>query len=252
MSNAVELSFIVLCFMLVGTAVGTWLRRRLPTEHLSEEAGSVVKLGVGLIATLSALVLGLLIASAKSSFDLKTNELNQITADAVLIDQLLAEYGPETRPIRERLRTGMRSMAESLWSEGDEAISRTFTPSAAGLETYRLINSLPADSDLRRALSSQAAEAAKHLTQMRLLLFAQSGPAIPIPFLVTLAFWLAIIFASFSLFGPSNATVFTFTFLFAISAAGAIFLICQLSNPFTGLLQIPKDNVVNALAVLPP
>jgi hypothetical protein len=252
MNDSVEVSFIVLCAILAGTAIGTWLRGHLPAEHLSEEAAGVVKLGVGLVATLSALVLGLLVASAKSSFDVKTNELNQITADAVLIDQLLAEYGPETRVIRERLRTGMQAMAENLWDEGDGAKSKAFRPSAAGLETYRLINSLPADSDLRKALSSQAAETAKHLTQMRLLLFAQSGTPIPVPFLVTLAFWLAIIFASFSLFGPSNATVLTFTFLFAVSAAGAIFLIYQLSNPFTGLLQISKENVLDALAVLPP
>ena len=87
-------ALICLCFILAGTFVGVWLRRRLPEHHLSKESESVVKLGVGLIATLSALVLGLLISSAKSTYDAKVSEVNQITANIILIDQLLAVYGP--------------------------------------------------------------------------------------------------------------------------------------------------------------
>jgi hypothetical protein len=101
-------------------------------------------------------------------------------------------------------------------------------------------------------LSGQITEAAKSLTQLRLLLFAQSGGSIPAPFLVILVFWLAIIFASFSLFGPMNTTVLAFTFLFAVSAAGAIFLIYELNSPFTGMLQISKTPMLDALGVLPP
>ena len=126
-----------MCSILAGIAIGARLRSRLPEHHLSPESENVIKLGIGLIGTMSALVLGLLIASAQTTYDRKRNELNQITADGLLIDQLLAQYGPETKPIREHLRTSLQMMADMLWYE-DEGTPRAFAPSSAGLETYRL------------------------------------------------------------------------------------------------------------------
>jgi hypothetical protein len=152
-------------------------------------------LGVGLIATLSALVLGLLIASAKSTYDIKVSEVNQITANIILIDQLLAEYGPDARHAREQLRSGVEGMVHKLWNDENEksANSHAFTPTAASVETWRLVRSLPTQTEAQRGLSGQITEAATRLSQLRLLLFAQSGGSIPIPFLVILVFWLAII-----------------------------------------------------------
>ena len=249
--NPMMVALICLCFILAGTFVGGWLRSRLPAHHLSKESESVVKLGVGLIATLSALVLGLLISSAKSTYDAKTSELNQITANIIMIDQLLSEYGPDVRPAREKLRSSVRNMVQKIWNEGN-ANSGAFTPTAASVETWRLVNSLPTQTEMQRVLSGQITDAARSLSQLRLLLFAQSGGSIPVPFLVILVFWLAIIFASFSLFGSMNTTVLAFTFLFALSAAGAIFLIYELDSPFTGMLQISKIPLLDALDVLPP
>ena len=241
-------------FILAGTFVGAFLRNRLPEAHLSKESESVVKLGVGLIATLSALVLGLLISSAKSTYDAKASEVNQIMANIIMIDQLLSEYGPEVRPAREKLRSSVQGMVQKLWNEGNEksANSSAFTPTAASVETWRLVHSLPTKTEMQRDLGGQITEAAKSLSQLRLLLFAQKGGAIPAPFLVILVFWLAIIFASFSLFGPMNTTVLAFTLLFALSAAGAIFLIYELDSPFTGMLQISRTTMLNALGTLPP
>ena len=252
--NPMMVALICLGFILAGTFVGILLRSRLPEHHLSKESESVVKLGVGLIATLSALVLGLLISSAKSTYDAKASEVNQITANIIMIDQLLSEYGPEVRPAREKLRSSVQGMVQKMWNEGNEKSGKSsgFTPTAASVETWRLVHSLPTQTEMQRGLSSQITEAAKSLSQLRLLLFAQSGRSIPTPFLVILVFWLAIIFASFSLFGPMNTTVLAFTFLFAVSAAGAIFLIYELDSPFTGMLQISRTAMLDALGVLPP
>jgi hypothetical protein len=254
MQNPMTVALICLCFILAGTFVGVLLRRCLPAHHLSKESESVVKLGVGLIATLAALVLGLLISSAKSTYDAKLSEVNQITANIILIDQFLSEYGPDVRPAREKLRGSVQGMVQNLWKDGTDksANSSAFTPTAAGVETWRLILSLPTQTEMQRGLSSQITEATKNLSQLRLLLFAQSGRSIPASFLAILVFWLAIIFASFSLFGPMNTTVVVFTFLFAVSAAAAIFLILELDSPFTGMLQIPRTAMLDALGVLPP
>ena len=163
MQTPMMVALICLCFILAGTFVGVWLRKRLPEHHLSKESESVVKLGVGLIATLSALVLGLLISSAKSTYDAKVSEVNQITANIILIDQLLSEYGPDVRPAREKLRSGVQGMVQKMWNEGNEksANSSAFTPTAASMETWRLVQSLPTQTEMQRGLSSQITEAAK-------------------------------------------------------------------------------------------
>jgi hypothetical protein len=252
--NATLVSLVSLCCILTGTAIGVWFRARLPEHHLNKDSENVVKMGVGLIATLSALVLGLLISSAKSTYDTKASEVSQITADFVMIDQLLAEFGPEVKSARGQLRDSVKGMVQKLWNEPNEnsSSSHAFAPTAASIATWRLVNNLPAQSDVQRALSSQIAQATAHLSQLRLLLFAQSGGSIPTPFLVILVFWLATIFASFSLFGSMNPTVLVFTFLFALSAAGAIFLIYELSNPFAGMLQISRTAMLDALGATPP
>src|SRR5713226_6343005 len=87
-----------------GALVGMFLRAVLPERHLSPETKDVVKLGMGLIATMAALVLSLLIASAKSSFDTQRSELAQLSANIILLDRVLAVYGPETQDARELLR----------------------------------------------------------------------------------------------------------------------------------------------------
>lgn len=251
--NPTMVALICFCFILAGTFVGVWLRSRLPENHLSKESESVVKMGVGLLATLSALVLGLLIASAKSTYDTKVSEVNQITANVVMVDQSLAEYGPDVKRARELLRSAVKGMVGKLWSEVNEkAPSEGFSPVAASLETWRLVHSLPPQNEVQRDLSAQITDATKSISQLRLLLFAQSGHSIPTPFLVILVFWLAIIFASFSLFGPMNGTVFAFTVLFAASAAGAIFLIYELDSPFGGMLQISRATMLDALGPLSP
>ena len=115
--SALTLSGTIFGLTLAGIFLGTLLRRSLPEHHLNEHAKDVVRLGVGLIATIAALVLGLLIASAKDSFDRQTSQIRKITADLILLDNILAQYGPEARPVRERIRTTVGPFADRLWRE---------------------------------------------------------------------------------------------------------------------------------------
>jgi len=95
--SALSVSLIAFVIILAGVFAGAMLRRTLPKQHLADDAKDVVRLGTGLIGTIAALVLGQLIASAKSSYDTQTGQVQHITADVVLLDQLLAQYGPEAR-----------------------------------------------------------------------------------------------------------------------------------------------------------
>ena len=108
---------IIFILTLGGIWLGTLLRRTLPKHHLNEHAKDVVRLGVGLIATMAALVLGLLIGAAKGSFDTQSTQLKQITADLILVDNILAQYGPEALPIRQHMRSAVSTFADRLWRE---------------------------------------------------------------------------------------------------------------------------------------
>jgi hypothetical protein len=248
--SALTLSSIVFVLTLSGIFLGTLLRRSLPEHHLDEHAKDVVRLGVGLIATIAALVLGLLIAAAKSSFDTQTSQVRQITADLILLDNILAQYGPEARPIRERVRSTVGPFADRLWREKVMGIRGPFETDGSEEQVYLEIQKLSPHDNVQRSLQSRAVQISNDLAQVRFLLFVESENLIPTPFLAVLAFWLMIIFASFSLFSPLNVTVLTCLFLFALSAACAIFLILQLSRPFTGLMSISSEPLRNALATL--
>jgi hypothetical protein len=248
--SAAALSGVIFVLTLGGVFLGTLLRRILPKHHLSEDAQNVVRLGVGLIATIAALVLGLLIAAAKGSFDTQNTQVKQITADLIFLDNILAQYGPEARPIREQMRGTIGPFADRLWREKQADVAAPFETNAAAEKIYLDIQKLSPQNDLQRSLQSRAAQLSNDLAQARLLLFVESDSLIPIPFLAILAFWLVIIFASFSLFSPLNVTVFTCLSLFALSAACAILLILELSQPFTGLLSISSAPLRNALGPL--
>ena len=196
------------------------------------------------------MVLGLLIAAAKSSFDTQSTQVTQITADIILLDNLLAQYGPEGRPIREKIRSIIGPFADRLWREREASAAKPFEFDASSEKTYLEIQALSPQNDLQRSLQTRAAQLSTDLVQTRLILFAESDNAIPTPFLAILVLWLIIIFASFSLFSALNATVFTCLSLFALSASCAIFLILELSRPFSGLMMISSAPLRHALGPL--
>ncbi len=185
-----------------GTFIGMFLRTRLPEHHLSGATKDVVRLGTGLIATIAALVLGLLIASANSTFQTQSTQVQQLTADIVLLDQTLAQYGAETASIRNLLRRGVASIADRIWQENGAKSRKAepFEASATALSFYNEILKLSPQNETPRSLQTKAIDTIQDLGKTRLLLFAEAGSAIPTPFLVVLISWLVIIFASFSLF----------------------------------------------------
>lgn len=248
--SSLLLSTIIFALVLGGILLGSLLRRTLPHHHLNKDSQDVVRLGVGLVATIAALVLGLMIASAKSSFDTQSGQVKQITADVILLDDLLADYGPAARPIRQQIRGVIAGFAERLWHEKAAAGGRPFETNAAAEKIYLDIQALTPQTELQKSLQARAVQAATDLAQTRLLLFTESDNAIPAPFIAILAIWLIIIFASFSLFAELNATTFSFLALFALSASCAIYLILELSQPFNGLMQIPGAPLRDALAPL--
>jgi hypothetical protein len=235
-----------------GALIGVGLRKVLPEHHLADDTKDVVRLGTGLIATIAALVLGLLIASANSSYQAQSGNVQRMTADIILLDTLLEQYGPEAQPARELMRSAVGLMVERIWRENSSASATQapFHATAAGEEAFAKIQQLSAQSESQRVLKSRAIELSVDVTQTRLLLLEQAGSSIPTPFLAILIFWLSMIFASFGLFSRLNAVATGALFIFALSASGALFLIVELGQPFLGFMQMSSTPLRNALAPL--
>ncbi len=249
--SPMAMSFIAFACIFAGTFLGMFLRNKLPGHHLSGDTKDVVRLGTGLIATIAGLVLGLLIASANGTYETQSGQVKQLTANIVL-DTTLAQYGPETDSVRNLLRRALATLAGRIWRENrsDSGKAEPFEASAAALSLYDEILKLSPRNETQRSLQARAIETSNELAKTRLLLFAKAGGSIPMPFLVVLVSWLAIIFVSFSLFADNNATTIAALCIFALSASASIFLILELSQPFTGLMMISSEPLRNALAPL--
>jgi hypothetical protein len=246
--SALALSVLIFMLILGGVCLGAMLRRVLPENHLSKEAQDVVRLGVGLIATMSALVLGLLIASAKTTYDTQSTQVKQITANIILLDNLLRQYGPEAEPIRKEMREALPNFVDRMWTEKRQhSRQEHFEALSASERVYAAIQRLSPKDEVQKTLQARAAQIATDIAQTRMLLFVGSGESMPIPFLVILVFWMVLIFGSFSLFSELNRTVTTALSLFAFSASCGIFLILELSRPFSGLMMISSEPLRNAL-----
>jgi hypothetical protein len=252
--NALLISFLVFALIFGGALVGVVVRPLLSEEHLHPDSKDVVKMATGLIGTLAALVLGLLIASAKSSFDQKTSQVKQMTATIILLDDLLAQYGPEATPVRNLLRRSIQPLANRIWHEQEIPTGKVghFESSAESSAFENELQRLSPKDDAQRSLQSRAIQAFTEGAQTRLQLFAQAGGSIPTPFLIILVFWLGAIFVSFTLFARTNLVVMASLFVCALSFAGAIFLVLELDNPFTGLMGISSATLRSALLPLNP
>jgi len=247
MSSLAIASIVFVCVFGSGL-LGLFLRSALPEHHLSEDSTGVVKLGAGLIATLAALVLGLLIASAKNYFDKINDEVTQSAATVIQLDRVLARFGPETKEARALLRASFTSAVDVL--TGDNARMAKLDSAERLLRAERFQDQLwelAPRNDVQRSLQSRAAELSNELQQTRWLLIQQGEGSIPTPFLVVLVLWLAILFAGFGLLSARNATVVATLVICALSVSGAIFLIEEMNRPLEGLMKISSAPLRNAL-----
>src|SRR5215470_10132413 len=237
------ISGIVFACVFGGALVGMFLRVSLPEDHLSTDSKDFVKLGMGLIATMAALALGLLIASAKNSYDVQRNELTQISASIIVLDRLMSNYGPETKEARDLLRRSVVGALNQMWPEHRSQAAARLEPGVSSDALHDEIYRLTPHNEDQRLLKSQALTIILNLEQRR-------GSSIPMAVLAMLVFWLAIIFVSFGLFAPPNSTVLAVLFVCVLSVSGAIFLILELDRPFEGLIRIPSAPLRDALVHL--
>jgi hypothetical protein len=245
--SAFTIGAIVLAGVFGGALLGLRLRAILPHPHLSTETKDVVKLAMGLVATMTALILGLLVASAKGSYDTQKSGVIQMSAKVIFLDRVLAIYGPETAEARALLRTSVEDALGRMWPTENSQSARLDPNPARELALYHAIQKISPPDDEHRALKAQAVQVVTDLGQMRWLLFEQGGSSIATPLLVIVGVWLAVIFTSFGLFAPANGTVVVALMAASLSVAASIFLILELDQPFDGVIRIPSAPMRTAL-----
>jgi hypothetical protein len=259
-----------------GILLGAYIREKLPEHHLSSDSKDIVKLSTGLIATLTALTLGLLVASANDSFRSFNDGLEKMGADTLTMDRAMAAYGPETQEAREALRQYAIIVLLVNWPEDKDKLEGLVTPAElagwtstpldatpfsqrrlAGLRGAKALSHIqdkllkltPRD-DAQRWWQARALEMSGKMGEQRWLMIEQAQASIPTPFLVVLVIWLVILFVTFSLFAPRNKTVRTVHIFCAMSVSGAVFLMLELSKPTGGILKASSAPLLKVLDLL--
>jgi hypothetical protein len=246
------IALVLLAFVFGGALFGLWLQRALPDQHLSNETKDVVRLSSALIATISALVLGLLVSSAKSSFDRFDDELTQNAARVIMLDRALDEYGPQTSDIRAALKSGYARSIEQLFS-ADSAVRNAGDGALAVTQEETIdvkLLALTPSGPVQEGLYARAVALNYDINLTKALLHAQREDSIPSALLIVVGAWLALIFATFGLFAPRNGVVVAAFLACALSASGAVLLTLEMNSPFTGLITLSSAPMQEALRYL--
>jgi hypothetical protein len=241
---------IIFACTLVGTLLGMWVGRAVPENHLSGDSKDSVKQALGLIATLTALVIGLLVAATKGTFDAQGAAVKELATNVALLDRVLNRYGRETKESRELLRTVVSVTLESMWPEGGGRADVVSAESrAAGEAMFDKIAALDAKNDAQRLLKTRALEISINLAQTRQRLLAQKESSIPAPFVIVLSFWLTILFTCYGMLAPRNLTVVVCLVVCMLSVSGALFLVLEMDRPFDGeIMRVSSAPLRGALS----
>lgn len=245
--SPLAISFVVLLCIFGSAVAGLLLRPRFPDAHLNAESKEIVKLVIGIVGTMTGMVLGLLVASAKSSFDSQRNGVAQLAANVVVLDRALAHYGTETQDVRDVLRNSVNDMIQRIWPEESLSSPSGRADTAKYDEVYDKILGLRPKNDAQRTTQALALTIIHDTARMRWLLYSQRDNSIPNVFLVLMVAWLAITFGSYGLFAPRHATSLTVLLLGSLVVSSAVFLILELDHPFGGIMHISSQPLRNAL-----
>lgn len=235
-----------------GAVVAMYASRALPDSHLSADARDVIKLAMALIATLVALVLGLMIATAKGTFDAQTGAVRQLSANILLLDRTLGEYGPETLSERDLLQQAANLTLRRLWPE-DGSGPVSLAPGEAHVPMQSLmhrLNTLSPQDPTQQFLKAQALRTLGDLAQTRFQMYVQGGGGLPLPFFLVVLFWLCVLFSGYGLIAARNPTVLISLFVCTLSVSGAVFLIQELADPFDGLVRVSSAPLRHVIAIL--
>jgi len=242
----------VIAFLCVsgGIVLGLFLHTALPPHHFKDDSRSAVQLGMGVIGTMTAILLGVLIGSGKGFYDSENKELTEVSAKILLLDRALALYGPETHDIRSQLRDAVQTFVDATWPQkSGTASAASETPGRYG-GLFEKITSLQPQNEIQRTLQSHATTITLQLATTRFLMAEQKKNTVPLVLIIAVIFWLTLTFCSFGLLAPRTGLVVVTFLLCALSVSAALFLLLEMYNPYTGVLRLSSEPLRLVLAHL--
>ena len=250
--NAITISLIVVACVFAGGLAGLAVHLVLPASHRSKDTQEVVRLATGMLSVLASLVLGLLIATAKTTHDTTDRDMRAYAADLILLDETLRDFGADAATVRTALRRYTQQALEDSWPRDGGDVLLENRHAGAMLEQLReRIRGLHAGDEGQAWLVKQALDISTSLLQQRWRFIEQTGPSVQPITLAVLVSWIVVIFASFGLNAPRNATVMAAFLVCAVAIGGSVFLILEMDQPMQGLLKISAGPMRNALAHMP-
>jgi hypothetical protein len=247
----VLISIAIFILTLGAGLLGLYTHRKLPAEQKNDSARSVVGQVAGLVTLLLALVLGTLIGTSFAFFGTQKTELETLSAQILQLDQALAQYGPETKPARERLKESAQKAYETFWGGGDAdpKLLSVALPLASAKATKAFLASLNPTTDAQKQAVASANAFTNQIEQSRLLMDLQvaSHPVSP-GLVVVLLIWAVVLFFGMGLFAQSNGLVISALVFGSLCVAFAMFLILELGLPYTGMFRVSSAALEQAIA----
>jgi hypothetical protein len=247
--NPIAVGLITFACLFGAALLGMRLREALPEHHMSEDSRHLLQTGLGIIGTMAGLVLGLLVASATSSYNAQRAELDDVSSKVVLLDRVLEHYGPEAGASRRVLRQTVRRALAAIWPQ-ESSSGPHLTPLTGAEALLDEVGGLSPKSELQKTLKPDAMGLVMNLAQIRWLMYEQADTSVSLPLLILLVFWFTITFIGFGLFAPWNATTIVALALCALAVSGAVIVMLEMYAPFEGFMQISAAPLREALAHL--
>jgi hypothetical protein len=241
-------SVVVFLCLCAAVLLGRALSRRLAEHHLTQETRDTVKLSLGLVATMSALLLGLLVSSAKGAYDAQRQQIDELAAKVATLDRVLSLYGAESAVARQELRATVENAIARVWPDGRGESSDLRPDFRSGDAIYRAVQSLAPSDASQAELKAKAVDLTLSLVEGRALIVSRALVGVSLPLLVIVVAWLVLILFGFSLLAPRNAVATVALIVAAGAVSGAILLMLEFYEPFDGLIQISRAPMVEAIS----
>ncbi len=248
--HALEISSLVFALVIGGTFGGMVVRRFRPDERYNADSKDTIRLAIGLVVTMTSLVLGMLVSSGKTYYDGQKTEVAELSAEVMFINGLLIAYGPETQRLRVEIRIYIEGIVDRIWPEdGTEAVK--LKPLGNSETFYEHVQELAPKTPEQVAIRAELLSSILTLRRSYWFMFLKSEqPAMSVPLLAVVTAWLVIIFFSFGLFAPRLPNVISTLIVCAMAASAAVFIIVSLNSPFTGVMKIPPTAIRDVLSQL--
>jgi hypothetical protein len=250
-NNILIIGTIVFTVILAGAFAGSKIRDYLPKHHLTDETKYLVNVSTAVVATITALVLGLLISNANTTFSRLGGEVTALSADILRLDHILQEYGPDAEPARKMLLQYAELKAVDLFPDHPADVNlnnlSTFELQQRTLDEILALNPTDAREQWRR---DQALTLVARIGDTRWLLAQEVGRGTPKEFVALLVFWLVLLFASFGLFAPRNLTSAAILTLCALAVAPAVGMFLELKQGFGGFVRVSPEPMRQAVKIL--